>query len=469
MTVHAWDRGLATQRVVAVPAVAPTRAEAVGGAGDLVGRVLELQRLAGNRAVRSALASVQRAPGDDKRAAPPPPDVIAGADPAAPKHVTGFVGLNPGATREAAGLKKASKQEVLTSFNDPAMEKQLQEDPAIGEFITKELGWGPSDLVRVMNAMLMFKAADKNFREQLAELMRWMNRAEKGQLIIDRLVMSGHSDGVRLWGESQEADESKPGIMVVDRDLGGLARLFPKAAAQVQDIMFSACFSINAVEIVKKAFPNLQSVWSYGGYSPSADQGSVGHIATWAGATEGARTPTKGEKRGSNALWTREKGFIVGDPAQAAAGPLLAEVSRGGRELVAPYYFGEHEVDRAVLDSFYTKLQEVEAHPGVRREVKENVTTHVIPIVLRLRHWKQIAKRFGETFGDRLKPAYDALGVAPPNWETLTRTQLKRHLEAIDKAFETHPAAAQYKGLIDDPLKKGLFKLDSEIIKPNWI
>jgi hypothetical protein len=448
-----------------MPGAAPIADARMGG---LPARVLELQRVAGNRAVLGAIASVQRKPGDDPRAGPPP-DVISGPDKASPRHVTGFVGLNPGAGKEAAGLKKASRQEVLTSFNDPAMEKQLQDDPAIGEFLTKELGWGPAEIGRIMNAMMMFGAADRNFREQLADLMRWMNQAEKGQIVLDRLVMSGHSDGVRLWGESGEKDESKPGVMVVDRDLGALARLFPKAAAQVQDIMFSACFSINAVEFVRKAFPNLKSVWSYGGYSPSADQGSVGHIATWASATEGARTPGRSEKRGSNALWTRQKGFIVGDPAQAAAGPLLAEVSRGGRDLVAPYYFGEREIDKAVLDQFYTKLQEVEAHPGVRREVKENVTTHVIPIVLRLRHWKQISKRFGETFGDRLKPAYDALGVSAPNWETLTRTQLKRHLDMLDKALETNPAAASYKAVIDDPLRKGLFKLDAEIIKPNWI
>jgi hypothetical protein len=299
--------------------------------------------------------------------------------------------------------------------------------------------------------------------------MRWMNQAERGDIILDRLVLSGHSDGVKLWGESEEADESKPGVMIIERDLGMLGTIFPKAVGQVQDIMFSACFSINAVEIVKKIFPNLQSVWSYGGYSPSAAQGSIDHIVTWSISTEGEKTPGKGQRRGSNAIWTREKGYIVGDPAQAAAGPLVTEASRGGNEWVGPYYRGEKEVDKATLDRFYVVLQQLEAHPGVAAETKKKITTHVIPITLRLRHWKPISERFGKTFGAELKPAYDALGITPPNWATLTRTGLKAHLDAVDKALAANPGAASYKALIEDKLRKGLFKLDPSVIAEDWI
>lgn len=464
MTVHAWAH--ATQRAVGLPAAA--RASHPRQAG-VAGRILELQRLAGNRAVRQALASVQRAPDDEKQGTKSAPDVITGADKAAPQKVTGFVGLNPGSTKEAAGLAKASKETVLTSFNDPAVEKKLQEDPAIGEFLAKDLGWGASDLFRILAAFGMLSEADPHLREQLADIMRWMNRAEKGQVILDRLVLSGHSDGVKLWGDAKPDAESAPGIMIIERDLGALGRIFPKAVGQVQDIMFSACFSINAVEIVKKIFPNLQSVWSYGGYSPSVEQGSLSHILTWDAATEGEKTPTKRDKRGSNAIWTREKGYIVGDPNKAAAGPLITEASRGLNELVKPYYKGEKEVDRGVLDRFYVVLQQLQAHPGVDKETKDRITTNTIPVTLRLRHWKPIAERFGKQFGGELKPAYDALGISPPNWSSLTRVQLKHHLDAIDQALETHPGASSYKSVIENTLRKGLFKLDSKVIDESWI
>ncbi len=455
------------------PSTAQRRYAVDGRTSGIVTRMLELQRLAGNRAVRSALA-VQRAPEDKGAQAPPkntqpPPDVISGADKATPKRVTGFVGLNPAAGLEAAGLKKTSKTEVLTSFNDPGMEKKLQEDPAIGEFLAKDLGWGPADAFRILAAFMMLSEADPHLREQLADVMRWMNQAEKGQIILERLVLSGHSDGVKLWGESNDADESKPGIMIIERDLGALARIFPKAAGQVQDIMFSACFSINAVEIVKKSFPNLNSVWSYAGYSPSAKQGAIEHIAAWAGVTEGEATPAKKDKRGSNALWTRAKGYVVGDPSKAEAGPLITQASRGGNEWVGPYYRGEKEIEKSVLDDFYTVLQRLKAHPGVDAEAKDKIVTHVIPITLRLRHWKGITEKFASKYGDRLKPAYAALGLTAPNWATLTRVQLKHHLDAVDHALETHPDANAFKPLIEEALRKGLFKLDSKVIDESWI
>lgn len=457
MTVHAWAGPAVGRRT--------SRQHAAVSSGGLVGRVLELQRLAGNRAVSRALArTVQRTPGDEQK----PPDVITGAEKAPPKRVTGYIGLNPMAGKEAAGLRRASKGAILTSLNDPVAEKKLQEDPAVGAFIGSELGFASSP-VRALQAATLLTQADPHLREQLADVMRWMNQAEKGEIILDRLVLSGHSDGVKLWGESEEADASKPGVMIIERDLGMLGTIFPKAVGQVQDIMFSACFSINAVEIVKRIFPKLESVWSYGGYSPSAANGAIDHIVTWSVATEGEKTPGKGQKRGSNAIWTREKGYIVGDPSQAAAGPLVTEASRGGNEWVGPYYRGEKEVDKATLDRFYIVLQQLEAHPGVAAEAKKNITTRVIPITLRLRHWKPISERFGKTYGAELKPAYDALGISPPNWSTLTRTGLKAHLEAIDKALTSNPGASPHKSLIDEKLRKGLFKLDPDVIKPDWI
>ena len=59
--------------------------------------------------------------------------------------------------------------------------------------------------------------------------------------------------------------------------------------------------------------------------------------------------------------------------------------------------------------------------------------------------------------------------MSPPTWSSLTRVQLKHHLDAIDQALETHPAANSHKAVIDDTLRKGLFKLDSKVIDESWI
>lgn len=443
-----------------------------GGSGETNARsrILELQRLAGNRAVSHALgASSVRGPVVQREPDPAKPDVISGADKAPPKRVTGFVGLNPLAHKEAAGLsKKLGNEQLLTSLNNPAAEKILKESPAVFDFVVDELGIDLGDFSRWDKATDVLLNADPHLREQLADVMRWFNRAERGEIILERMVLSGHSNGVELWGEYEEGAESKPGTMVIERDLSTLATVFPKAAGQVEDVMFSACFSINAVEIVKKIFPSLKTVWSYGGFSPSVANGSIQHILTWSTATEGDKTLGKGLKRGSNALWTKDKGYIVGDPAAAAAGPLYAECVRGWRELAFPMYEGSKELNKGQLDRYYEKVQELLAHPGVSEDLKKN-SRNVRDVVLRLRFWPLVSKRFGSEHGARLQPAYDALGLTAPKWDSLSRPALKAHLDAVDKALKDNAAAGGHKDAIESYLRKGLWRLEPEIIKPDWI
>jgi hypothetical protein len=453
MISHTWASRPAITRTGDLP-----RSAATGS------RLLELQRLAGNRAVTAALAGVVQRDDDDN----PYADVVSGADKAAPKRVTGFLGLNPKAGQEASSLKKASHEEILVSLNDPEAEKRLRDNPAIIDFVVDELGIDLDDFDRWDKATDVLMNADPHLRDQLADLMRWFNSAERGQIDLERLVLSGHSNGVELWGEAEAGAESKPGTMVVGRDLASLAAVFPKATAQVEDIMFSACFSINAVELVIKIFPNLRTCWSYSGFSPDVAGGSGAHIAAWSGATEGAATLGKGDKRGTSALWTREKGYIVGDPAQAAVGPLYSEVLRGWRELGEPMAKGERDVPKASLDAYYLKVQELLAHPGATADQRESAGK-VRDFVLRLRFWPLVAARFGSEYGSQLKPAYDELGVALPNWAELTRVSLKAHLDVVSKALEAHPDATAAKTTIERYLKTGLYRLDPEIIKSDWI
>ena len=69
--------------------------------------------------------------------------------------------------------------------------------------------------------------------------MRWFNRAEKGEIVLERLVLSGHSNGVELWGDAEADAESKPGTMVVERDLRALTTVFPDAgcAGRGRDVL----------------------------------------------------------------------------------------------------------------------------------------------------------------------------------------------------------------------------------------
>lgn len=447
-----------------LPSRLPSRAPQHGRAG-----ILELQRTAGNRAVAAAIAAVQREEKDPKSASSAP-DVITGADKAAPRRTTGFLGLNPGADIEAEKLKKSTKDDVLTSLNDPVAEAKLKDDPAVADFVFDELGISVGDFNRWDKATDVLLNANVNLREQLADLMRWFDKAEKGEIILDRLVLSGHSNGVELWGESEAGAESKPGLMLLERDLAGIGEVFPKARDQVEDIMFSACFSISAVEIVVKVFPNLQNAWTYTAFSPSIKQGSAEHVASFAKATEGSGGLKKSNRRGSTALWTKSKGYIVGDPSLAAAGPLYSNAIRMWREVAGPMYEGTGpDLTSDQLMPAYLAVQQMRAHPGTPADRRQR--GHVVmQILLRLRFWPLIRTRFGAEYKGTLQPAYDALGMTQPEWASRTRKQLKAHLDAVMKAVEEKPEAAPHKKLLEQYLTNGIYLLmDDKVIKTEWI
>lgn len=432
-------------------------------------RILELQRTAGNRAVAQAIASVQREE-KDPRAATAAPDVITGADKAAPLRTTGFLGLNPGAEKEGRKLRKTTGENVVESYNDPAAEAKFKDDPALADFVFDELGISVGDINRWDKAIDVLKKADPHLREQLADVMRWFNKAEQGSIILDRLVLSGHSNGVELWGESERGATSKPGLMIIERELGGIAGVFPKAAAQVEDVMFSACFSINAVEIVKKVFPNLKTAWTYTAFSPSVKQGSAEHVAEFARATEGQGTLKKSNKRGTSALWTKADGYIVGDPSLAEAGPLYSTALTKWREIAQPMYDGTgSDLSSDQLMPVYTAIQQMMSHPGTPADRKERAE-FVMKLVLRLRFWPLLRERFGAEHKAKLQPAYDALGMTQPSWASLTRKALKAHIEAVEKALKEKPEAKSHKDLIEKYLQKGIMQLeDKDAINPDWI
>jgi len=424
--------------------------------------ILDLQRTAGNRAVASAIAAVQRE-GKDQNGS-------VATDKAAPRRTTGFLGLNPGADKEAAKLKKTTREDVLVSLNDPAAEAKLNEDPGVADFVFDELGFSVGDFARWDKATDVLLTANKHIREQLAEIMRWFNRAENGDIILDRLVLSGHSNGVELWGESQRGAESQPGSMLIDRDLRAIADVFPKAAAQVEDIMFSACFSINAVNLVIKVFPNLQTAWSYSAYSPSVKQGSAEHVAECTRATEGSGTLKRSNRRGTSALWTREKGFVVGDPSLAAAGPLYTEAIRKWDEIAQPMYDGTGaDVSKDALNPVYEAIQRMMAHPGTPVERKQ-LAERIMQILLRLRFWPLVRERFGAEYRDKLQPTYDALEMTQPEWASITRKALKAHVEAVGKALEGRPDGTAHKEPFDRYVSNGIYALkDHKIVKSEWI
>ena len=125
-----------------------------------------------------------------------------------------------------------------------------------------------------------------DMRDEMAGFVRVLQQVEQGQTRMDRLVISGHSFGGSVFSDSSDNDMSF-------EQLGQLMQHFPEAQAGVEDLMLSACHTLEPEygtddgQQYKDIFPELRSVWGYNGFSPSFKQGSPRHIRDWERASRG--------------------------------------------------------------------------------------------------------------------------------------------------------------------------------------
>jgi len=429
-----------------------------------------MQQRVGNGAVNRMLA--QRA------AARAPNGLLQRADPAAAGEalkpgekmaiptVIGYIGMNPGAMTEAKTLKKVSKDQVLISLDDPKAHDKMDNDEGLAQFIYKDLGLHPLyNLFTFAEVFSFMKSVDFWGREQIGQILKWFSAAEAGKHKLERLVLSGHSDGVDLWGESDD-EKDEPGSLMIYRDLAQIAKIYPKAAGQVQDIMFSACWSVMAIQKMAEIFPNLQSAWGYIGFSPSIAQGSAAHIKKWEMTTRDERTPRKRDRQGKASIWTKDEGYVVGSPADYDLKELKEEFNAKS-DRAAKMYDGSEDLDGEFLRDIYFTLQLVSIHPeSESKDVDE--ARKMLEITLRLRYWEKITKEFSKAHHEQINKAYAGFSVAKPRYWGISRPELKDHLVVYKDALgKKGHAAAQ--DLYDNLLKPGLWELDPNIIPDTWI
>ena len=429
-----------------------------------------MKQTIGNKAVQRLLVNqrqfvrrlgVQRDETGDGEAQP-----VAKEEKVAVPSAIGYIGMNPAAAKEAKALKYVSKDQVLISLDDPEAQKGLITDHGVGKFVYKELGIDPSkDVDKFIKAYKTLKAVGIFARDQMGHMMKWFRGAEQGKYTLERLVLSGHSDGVNLWGDSE--DDHEPGSFLLHRDLANIAGVFPKAAGQVQDIMFSACWSVVAIKKMTEIFPNLQTAWGYIGFSPSIGQGSARHIQKWEMTTRGDKTPKKRDRRGKAAIWTRADGYVAGSPADFDLKELKdhfnANVPR-----TASMYEGNEELDGGFLRDLYFTLQLISIHPeATSAEIKQ--ARDFLEKTLRLRYWNVIISKFRSNHADVIAKAYKGFPVADPKKAGYkNRGRLKAHIEEI-KAELGKKAHADMSTYVTTLLEPGLWELKPEVIPDEWI
>lgn len=181
-------------------------------------------------------------------------------------------------------------------------------------------------------------AAPAGGKDELAGLAVVWSAAERGHPIPGRLVLSGHSVGDSIFDGAGELG------WVRFADVFALARAMPQAAAQIEDVMLSACntghrttsnpeptpFERVSIDAWREHFPQLKTVWAYAGerdsHSPTGEV-ALKHIEAWEKATRGGGEKLEpkralaevngGERVGYDAsvsVWTVGQGYRKGRP-----------------------------------------------------------------------------------------------------------------------------------------------------------
>ncbi|PIQ24997.1 hypothetical protein COW36_16215 [bacterium (Candidatus Blackallbacteria) CG17_big_fil_post_rev_8_21_14_2_50_48_46] len=352
----------------------------------------------------------------------------------------------------------------------------------------------PQPQTKALRDLLSSPGMAVNARDEMAKLICIFAKAEKGQAIPERLVISGHSTGESYFGLS--TGEELPTANLRMQDILNLARILPKAAAQIQDIAITACNAGHALHAEKyqRAFPHLKTFMGYAGSAPGSASGAVPHLKTWESATRGNSEKLSPQlfqnfRKGENvATWTASQGYLMDSKKQAQKN--LPEFIHAVNSRIEDYYLQ----DKAVTDPQHGELRELNSNiqlvlgntPNLSE--KDRLTLQsAASRSIRLLYFKNIAKNFNRVYSPQIRAAYQAVGLEPVSFEGLSRAEcreaaqkihrlrenLHNQASALSSQADSLPAelSAQIKALsnLDELLSKGLIGLEPELIPETWL
>jgi hypothetical protein len=305
-------------------------------------------------------------------------------------------------------------------------------------------------------------------KDEIAELARIWSRAEHGEAVPTRLVLSAHSTGEQFWGDHGKFDADH---------LSDLAAAMPRAAALIQHVDVAACYVGNRAmaERFHDMFPNLKTYLSYAETSPKALKGSIGHLKAWERATREGRFDRRTWGHDA-ATWTRESGFDDGRPPES-----VEEAMRkmGSYEGIYKAYFSGRSVVTATsagpLRDYYNLVQRVLHHPDLRKSGKQPRLFTPGEVLarrdqaIRLNYYRErIAPRFALEHAGAIADGYRALGLEPPAFAAMPRKAAVAEIQRFDAAYDAseQPAAARD---LHRLLNGGLLNLDPRLIPEDWI
>jgi hypothetical protein len=404
----------------------------------------------------------------DARPLPAPVD----ARPLPPTSAVVLLGLNASASFEKAELEKQLGSGAISLIAPSRSQGVVQvdgqrfdlADSAARVRFGQALGL-PAERAQALATAL--EGADPGARDELGELAKRLRETERGQRRLERLVISGHNTGHGPWGEGN-------GQVTWDA-LGQLTAVFPRAAAQVEDLNLAACYSGSEASIDRylAIFPNLKTIWAYDGSAPGAASGAVTHLLRWERATRGSdesltRRAAERTRKGENVVvWTRARGLDNGQPPASLSD--VRERYEASRPSAERFFSGEQFVENpqtGPLRDHYNALQRLLARsdlPTAERPALESQRERVI----RLLFWTNVIRGFASTHGATVNQALRELGLPSVDLGGLSREETLAAIEEFRQVTDGAPqtrALERARALLD-----GLRDLDPATIPAAWI
>lgn len=371
-----------------------------------------------------------------------------------------FVGLNPNSHLEAEAL--AQHANVLAIHDRPQL--NLESDASVAPFVAAlALSRGQTFAITRLLA-----ECSPQIRDELGQLCQIWARAEHGEPLGGRLVLSGHCYGSGMFGEGN-------GEFNFDA-LARLAQTLPRAASFIQDLAVDGCnsASLQNIDLFREAFPNLKTFWGYEGHAPGASSGAITHEARWEKATRGPtghldRRVASATRLGAEvAVWSKVDGFKDGK-AQASRRTLEARVQEG-RSFAAQADRGEVDVVETQvgpLRMHYESLQDLLRHPQTPASERDGLHREIEKTLKLLYYRSSLAAHFADHYARDLDAGYRALGQPTPEFGRLSRADALRESRAFLAAAGARPEEPALRRCAD-LLERGLLQLSPSLVPVSW-
>jgi hypothetical protein len=323
---------------------------------------------------------------------------------------------------------------------------------------------GLPDQLAVDAAQFLADAGDES-RDELAQLVRILSEAEMGERSMDRMVLSGHSVGSQIWGDDNGS--------IRFTDLDELFDLFPKAAAQIEHLMLSACYSGGEAKMDQyhDMFPGLSSIWAYHDSSPGTWSGAMDHMDRWESATEAGKDASgvdpslaNGKRKAKNvSTWNSADGYQGDQPMSIYD---VERALRNDEHVYQSHFDGREEVENSQsgpLRTYYGQVQRGLSHPDMESSRIPELETRR-DVTIRLLYFKLISGKFANHYGSRVADGVQAAGLDMPAFGEIGRKDTLDFIEALEAAGGDSSTANAV-----DLLKRGLRDLDTEVIPTSWV